>query len=241
MKKHLKRMAVMVVVVVALITIAGMATNFPEEDLYLRDNMVIVENIGELGFAINMGSGFLYMDGHIMTAGHVTKGAAFLKITYADKTTEIVKKWVSSRYDISIFHVKRKCKQPVIWDTRNLEVGSVIYTQGHPFGIPKLRLSKGIMSSVELKTGMWPVGIIVDADAEAGNSGGPLITSTGRVAGLVVGKWGNLVLCVPGRLLMDFVLNPKGKDHKKSNGSEISQTTRQGFLPLHQTSNYFDR
>lgn len=233
MKKHLKRMAMMVVVVVALVTIVGMTTNFSEDDLYLRDNMVIVENIGKRGFVKSMGSGFLYMDGHIMTAGHVTKGATSLKITYVDKTTETVKKWVSSRYDISTFHVKRKCKQGVIWDTRNLEVGTVIYTQGHPFGIPELRLSKGIVSSVEIDTGMWSVGIIVDADAEVGNSGGPLITSTGRVAGLVVGKWGGLVLCIPGRLLHDFVLNPRGKDHKKSKGSEVNKKIRQGFLPLY--------
>ena len=95
MKKYLKRMAIMIVFVVALVTIVGMATNSSSEDPYLRDNMVIVE--GPNG----KGSGFLYMDGYLMTAGHITEGAASLKITYADKTTEIVKKWVSSRYDIS--------------------------------------------------------------------------------------------------------------------------------------------
>ena len=233
MKRYLKRMAVMIVFAVALVVIVGMATNSFGNDPYLRDNMVIVENIRELGFAGNRGSGFLYMDGHIMTAGHVTKGAASIKITYADKTTEIVKKWVSSRYDISILHVKRKCEQGVVWDTRNLAVGSVVYTQGYPFGIPELRLSKGIVSSVELNTGIWPIGIIVDADVEAGNSGGPLITSTGRVAGLVVGKWGNLTLCVPGRLLMDFVLDPKGKDHEEINGEQVNKETGQGFLPIY--------
>ena len=225
MRKYLKRMAVMVVLAVALVTLVGMVTN-SSEDLYLRDNMVIIES------PVGQGSGFLYMDGHIMTAGHVTEGAAYVKITYADKTTEVVKKWVSSRYDISILHVKRDCKQDVIWDTRNLEVGRMIYTQGYPLGITELRLSKGIVSSVELNTGLWPVGIIVDADVEAGNSGGPLITSTGRVAGLVVSKWGNLTLCVPGRLLMDFVLNPKGEDHEINN-SQVNKETRQGFLPIH--------
>jgi len=226
MKKYLKRMAVMVVFAVALVTIVGMATNSSEDDPYLRDNMVIIES------SLGQGSGFLYMDGHIITAGHVTEGADSVKITYADKTTEIVKKWMSSRYDISILHVKKDCEQGVIWDTRNLEVGSVVYTQGHPFGIPELRLSKGIVSSVELNTGIWPVGIIVDADVEAGNSGGPLLSSTGRVAGMVVGKWGNLTLCVPGRLLMDFVLNPKGKDHE-INSSKINKETGSGFLPVY--------
>lgn len=231
MKKYLKRMAVAVIFAVALVTVVGMSTS-SVEDPYLRDNMVLVENIGEHG---GTGSGFLYMDGHVMTAGHVTEGATSIKITYADKTTEIVKKWVSSRYDISILHVKKKCKQGVIWDTRRLVVGSVVYTQGYPFGISELRLSKGIVSSVELNAGIWPVGVIVDADAEAGNSGGPLISSTGRVAGMVVGKWGNLILCVPGRLLMNFVLDPKGKDHEKSNGSEINKKTGSDFFPLYQT------
>ncbi len=232
MKTYLRKMAVMIVFAVTLVTIVGMATNEAGDDPYLRDNMVIVERVEKLGFRGGKGSGFLFMDGHIMTASHITEGAASLNITYADKTTEIVKEWVSSRYDISILHVDKECKQDVIWDTRNPVVGSVVYTQGYPFVFRELRLSKGIVSSVEVETGGWPVGFIVDANVERGNSGGPLITSTGRVAGLVVGKWESLTLCVPGRLLMDFVLNPKGKDHE-INGSKVNKETRQGFLPVY--------
>ena len=83
MKRYLKNMAIMIIFAVALVTMVGVATNEAGDDPYLRDNMVMVQNIGELGFLRNMGSGFLYMNGHIMTAGHVTKGAVSIKITYA--------------------------------------------------------------------------------------------------------------------------------------------------------------
>ena len=55
-KKYLKRMAAMVVFVVALVSIVGMATN-SSDNLFLRENMVIVERVGELGFVGTKGSG----------------------------------------------------------------------------------------------------------------------------------------------------------------------------------------
>lgn len=203
-------------------------------DPYLADNMVKVQIYDEWGYA-GMGSGFLYEDGLVMTAGHVVEDANNFKIVYSDGTEESSSVYKSSRYDIGIIYVDRDCEEPVSWNISSLEPGVTVFTQGYPYDMDVLRLSKGIVSSVEWSTYIWPIVITVDAEGEPGNSGGPLLDKRGRVCGIVVGGIGRVNLCVPGRLLLDFVNNPDGEDHEKeaTDYSEIGEEIRRSILSLH--------
>lgn len=208
-------------------------------DPYLADNMCKVQIYNEWGY-VGMGSGFLYEDGMVMTAGHVVEDANNFKIVYSDGTEESASVYKASRYDIGIIYVDRDCEEPVSWNVSSLEPGVTVFTQGYPYDMDVLRLSRGIVSSVEWSTPAWPTVIAVDAEGGPGNSGGPLLDKRGRVCGIVVGLRivvgiGSVVLCVPGRLLLDFVNNPDGEDHEKeaTDYSEIGEEIRRSILSLH--------
>ncbi len=236
MKKHLKRLLALTFVLLLIgWGLSPLIVYFSQSrDPYLVDNMVKVEIYDQWGSA-GTGSGFLYEDGRIMTAGHVVEDANHFTIVYSDGTEESASAYKSSRYDIGIIYVDRECENPVSWNISPLDPGTTVFTQGYPEGMDVLRLSKGIVSSVEWTTYIWPTIITVDAAGRAGNSGGPLLDKRGRVCGMVAGGIGRAVLCVPGRLLFEFMVYPDREDHEKEDTyhTEVAETVRQNFFTIH--------
>lgn len=70
-------------------------------------------------------------------------------------------------------------------DPSKMEIGDIVLTAGHPAGLPKLSVTRGVISQPQQSTGFVPFPVIqFDAAINGGNSGGPLVNLNGEVIGL---------------------------------------------------------
>lgn len=140
------------------------------------------------------GSGFvLDKDGHILTNYHVIEGAESIEATFGDQVTApatII--GVDPRNDVAVLKVALApdLLQPVtLGSSADLRVGQWAIAIGNPFGQFGRTLTTGVISALD-RTITGPdnrtiTGIIqTDAAINKGNSGGPLLDSSGRVIGI---------------------------------------------------------
>ncbi|HEX7021498.1 MAG TPA: trypsin-like peptidase domain-containing protein, partial [Trueperaceae bacterium] len=140
------------------------------------------------------GSGFvLDEDGHIVTNYHVVEGAQQIEVTFGDGTTlpaQLV--GTDPHNDIALLQVDapKDLLVPVtLGNSSNLAVGQRAIAIGNPFGQFERTLTTGVVSALD-RTLQSPDGntisgiIQTDADINRGNSGGPLLDSSGRVIGM---------------------------------------------------------
>ncbi|RIK41836.1 MAG: peptidase S1 [Chloroflexi bacterium] len=140
------------------------------------------------------GSGFVIdREGHILTNYHVIEGAENIDVSFNDQTqlpARIV--GVDARNDLAVLHVDapESLLIPVEFgSSANLKVGQRAITIGNPFGQFGQTLTTGVISALnrtlERSGGRVITGIIqTDAAINRGNSGGPLLDSSGRVIGI---------------------------------------------------------
>lgn len=84
-----------------------------------------------------------------------------------------------------LIHSDRPLATATIGDASQLEQGDFVITAGHPFGLPKLSVTRGMVSQPKQYTGdrAFPV-IQTEAAINPGNSGGALVNMRGEVVGL---------------------------------------------------------
>ncbi len=140
------------------------------------------------------GSGFvLDTEGHILTNFHVVQGAQDIEVSFSDQTVlhaDVV--GVDPRNDIAVVKVNagQELLTPVVLgDSANLKVGQRAIAIGNPFGQFGRTLTTGVISALDRtlqgSDGRTITGIIqTDAAINHGNSGGPLLDSSGRVIGI---------------------------------------------------------
>ena len=140
------------------------------------------------------GSGFvLDTAGHILTNYHVIDGAERIDVSFGDQLVAPaqVVGW-DARNDVAVLKVEVAADllQPVTLGTsNNLKVGQWAVAIGNPFGQFGRTLTTGVISALE-RTLEGPDGrpitgvIQTDAAINKGNSGGPLLDSSGRVIGI---------------------------------------------------------
>jgi S1-C subfamily serine protease len=140
------------------------------------------------------GSGFvLDKAGHILTNYHVVEGAERIEVSFGDllaAPAELV--GADARNDVAILKVDVDAEllQPVTLGTSsNLRVGQWAVAIGNPFGQFGRTLTTGVISALgrtlEGPDGRAITGVIqTDAAINKGNSGGPLLDSSGRVIGI---------------------------------------------------------
>ncbi len=140
------------------------------------------------------GSGFVWDDqGHILTNYHVIQDAQSIVVAFADDLAmpaEVVGSDPAN--DLAVLKVDSLPQgvQPLpLGDSAALEVGQVAVAIGNPFGQFKRTLTAGIISAldrtVQFDDGKVLRGVIqTDAAINRGNSGGPLLDSSGRVIGI---------------------------------------------------------
>jgi S1-C subfamily serine protease len=140
------------------------------------------------------GSGFvLDQEGHILTNYHVIQGAQRIEVTFGDELllhAEVV--GADPRNDIAILKVNASTHLlfPVeLGSSSNLIAGQRAIAIGNPFGQFGRTLTTGVISALD-RTLQGPDGrtingvIQTDAAINRGNSGGPLLDSSGRVIGI---------------------------------------------------------
>jgi S1-C subfamily serine protease len=143
----------------------------------------------------SVGSGVVIVDsGIILTNLHVVAGAKRLTVTFADGLeSEAVIVATKPESDLAVIKAKTipdDLQAATMGSSANLNPGDEVVAVGFPFGIGP-SVSAGVVSGLNrefrspegkrMLTGL----IQFDAAANPGNSGGPLVTMSGEVVGIV--------------------------------------------------------
>jgi S1-C subfamily serine protease len=149
-----------------------------------------------LGKPQGIGSGFVYDNkGHIVTNFHVINRCINATVKFIDKdgvTTEYVPRLTGYDQDKDIAVLKIEAKQPLkpspLSTNKNIKIGMNCYALGNPFGKP-FSFTMGIVSGkdrdISAPSGRKIDNVIQsDVPINKGNSGGPLIDSSGRLIGI---------------------------------------------------------
>ena len=140
------------------------------------------------------GSGFILdKEGRILTNYHVINGAQRIDVTINDSLVLPAKViGADARNDIALLQVQAapELLTPVVFgESATLKVGQRAIAIGNPFGQFDRTLTTGVISAlnrtIQGQDGRTITGIIqTDASINRGNSGGPLLDSSGRVIGI---------------------------------------------------------
>ena len=137
------------------------------------------------------GSGFIIdEEGRVVTNNHVVTGAAYYKV-YVDGKDEPVNArvlGVSECADLAVIDLQGDGYPYLAWYDAPLKVGLDVYAAGFPLGDPEYTLTRGIVAKARAggETDWASVDGVIQHDAiiDHGNSGGPLVTADGKVAGI---------------------------------------------------------
>jgi len=140
----------------------------------------------------SLGSGFLINDeGFILTNFHVVSGSSKIQVTLSDQSQYFAKALDTDRSDdLALIKIepKKKVQFLRLGDSDRTLVGQKVLAIGNPFGLEGT-LTVGVVSSIgrsidgeneQRLEGM----IQTDAAINGGNSGGPLLDSSGNVIGI---------------------------------------------------------
>ena len=145
----------------------------------------------EFGLVLNgagRGSGFIIdPSGIAVTNNHVVTGAALLKVWVGgeDQPRNARVLGVSECSDLAVIDIDGEGYDYLDWYDGTINVGTDMYIAGFPLGDPEYTLTKGVISKAKAdgETAWSSVDSVVEYDATSnpGNSGGPVVTSDGKV------------------------------------------------------------
>jgi S1-C subfamily serine protease len=137
------------------------------------------------------GSGFLISsDGYIITNNHVIENAIDIKVNFTDGRTEIATlKGTDPSTDIAVLKIYESRQKALSFaNSDELKVGQIAIAIGNPFGLQHT-VTAGVVSAIgrtlRANNGRLIDDVIqTDAALNPGNSGGPLVNSSGLVIGM---------------------------------------------------------
>ena len=165
------------------------------QDIYDTVLPSVVSVSADQGDGYTTGSGvILTADGYIVTNYHVIKGGVNLYVTLlsTEREYEAVLIGYDEEFDIAVLKIGATGLTPaVLSDSDQLRVGDTVYAIGNPLGYLYGTMTDGIVSSLARQIdidGNNMTLIQTSVPLNSGNSGGPLVDSSGRVAGIAVAK-----------------------------------------------------
>ncbi len=157
-----------------------------------RDSVVEINAYSSLSDS-GQGSGvILTSDGYIVTNKHVVGTGTSFTVVFSDNTSEegtLV--GYDSLTDIAVIKVERTGLEPMDFGSaENLSVGQIVYAIGNPYGYSWSFTDGSIsglnrMVSTSTSSSVIPNMIQTNALVNPGNSGGPLLDSSGKMIGLI--------------------------------------------------------
>jgi putative serine protease PepD len=146
---------------------------------------ITVDNGSGTGFVVDT-------QGHIVTAAHVVDGSHSVTVKLADGTTRnATVLGIDNATDVAVLKIDPSglTLHPLaLGSSSSVDVGAPVAVIGDPFGYAR-SLSTGVVSGVD-RTIQAPNGFTVahaiqtDAAMNPGNSGGPILDSSGKVIGI---------------------------------------------------------
>lgn len=147
--------------------------------------------VGTVYNAAGSGSGFIIdPSGIAVTNNHVVTGAALLEVYVGreDEPRNARVLGVSECSDLAVIDIDGDGYPFLEWYDGELTTGLDVYAAGFPLGDPEFTLTRGIVSKADAdgETGWASIDSVIEHDAaiQPGNSGGPLVTDDGQVAGV---------------------------------------------------------
>jgi serine protease Do len=152
-----------------------------------------------------LGSGVIWQgDGLIVTNAHVVRDQRPV-VTLADGSAHegrIVA--LDPRRDLALVAIDAQgLPAAPIGDAEALRAGSLVLALGHPRGVANA-MSLGVVHAVTTRRGM-PRFIAADLRLAPGNSGGPMVDSSGRVVGINTMVAGALGVAIPSTVVRRFL------------------------------------
>ncbi len=167
------------------------------------------------------GSGFIIStDGFVVTNNHVIENAQDIRVSLADgRMVKAELKGTDPSTDIAVLKIDVSGLRPLVFaDSESLQPGQIAIAIGNPLGLQHT-VTAGVVSALgrtlRANNGRLIDDIIqTDASLNPGNSGGPLVDSSGRVIGVntatIMSAQGlcfavssNLAAFVAGKLIME--------------------------------------
>jgi S1-C subfamily serine protease len=151
------------------------------------------DSLSEDSEGVQSGTGFIWDGaGNIVTNNHVVSGTNGIVVRLASgevMAAEIV--GTAPNYDLAVIRLRNPQKLPspvAIGSSADLKVGQFAFAIGNPFGLDQT-LTFGVISALRRRlptsSGHQISNVIqTDAAVNPGNSGGPLLDSSGRVVGV---------------------------------------------------------
>ncbi len=135
----------------------------------------------------SQGSGFIIANnGYVVTNAHVMEGATRATIiTYDGKTHSVMKIGENTVMDIILLKINDTNYSPLqLENSDNVQVGQKVIAIGNPLGL-QFSVTEGIISGVD-REGANGIKAYIQTDAalNPGNSGGPLIGTSGKAVGI---------------------------------------------------------
>jgi S1-C subfamily serine protease len=195
----------------------------------------------------SIGSGVIFdKEGHILTNFHVVEDSKEIEVTLADgKQRQAEMIGHDAEHDIAILRIvdPPEVLYPIeLGVSDNLRVGQRVYALGNPFGLERT-ITTGIISALNRTLPSRVPGrelksiIQTDAALNPGNSGGPLLDTSGRLIGMNVaiatksGQNAGLGFAIPINRIARFVpeLIASGKITRPDIGIIAVQETDRGL------------
>ena len=151
------------------------------------------------------GSGVIWhADGLIVTNAHVIRDARPQVALGNEEVVEARVVAIDKQFDLALLSVGGDGMHAApIGDAESLRAGSLVLALGHPMGVHNA-LSLGVVHTVTTEGGL-PRYIAADVRLAPGNSGGPLVDTSGRVVGINAMIVGGLGVAIPSTVVRRFL------------------------------------